>query len=260
MKDLTPFPATPDEVAGYLEGRAHAGDRLTTLLTRLAAIGARHREEGLPSPCRDRDLRLLLQGISRAQAADTPAQVSGLTSAGIGRIEAALGMKNPRHQRTVAMCRVMRDAMLRRSEVVALTWDCITEGQDGAGELLIRRSKTDQAGRGFVAYLSQPTMEALSRIRPDSAEGRIFPYHPLTIARRIQAAARKAKLPGRFRGHSPRVGMTQDLVAAGASVVELQQVGRWRSPHMPAYYARNQEAGRGAVAKFYRHLEKGESA
>ena len=259
VEHLTPFPATPEEVAVYLERRADAGDRLSTLENRAAAIGARHRDEGLPSPCRDHEFQLLFKGIARAQAGSTPAQASGLTNAVIERIEASLNLKNPKHQATVALCRVMRDGMLRRTEATEIRWDDITEGAAGAGELLIRFSKTDQTGRGHVFFLSAPTMTALERIRPADATGKIFPVHPLTIARRIRAAARRAKLPGRFRGHSPRVGMTQDLSAAGASVVELQQAGRWKLPRMPAYYARYQSAQRGAVAKFYRHLEKGET-
>ena len=260
VNNLTPFPATPDEVAVYIERRADAGDRFSTLENRAGAIGARHRDEGLPSPCRDHEFQLLFKGIARAQAGSTPAQASGLTNEVIERIEAALNLKNPKHQATVALCRVMRDAMLRRTEATEIRWDDITEGGAGAGELLIRHSKTDQTGRGYVVFLSAPTMTALARIRPVDATGKVFPVHPLTIARRIQAAARKANLPGRFRGHSPRVGMTQDLAAAGASVVELQQVGRWKLPRMPAYYARYQSAHRGAVAKFYRNLEKGEPA
>ena len=30
--------------------------------------------------------------------------------------------------------------------------------------------------------------------------------------------------------------------------MDLQVAGRWKSPSMPAYYVRNQEASRGAVA------------
>ena len=40
------------------------------------------------------------------------------------------------------------------------------------------------------------------------------------------------------------------LVQAGASVVEMQEAGRWRSPQMPAHYARVKEAERGAIARF----------
>ena len=54
-----------------------------------------------------------------------------------------------------------------------------------------------------------------------------------------------------FSGHSPRVGMAQDLAADGAALPELMQAGRWRSSAMPALYVRAQSAGRGAVAKYY---------
>ncbi len=50
--------------------------------------------------------------------------------------------------------------------------------------------------------------------------------------------------------HSGRVGCAQDLAARGADLTELQVAGRWQSAAMPALYARNQLAGRGAVAKY----------
>ena len=53
----------------------------------------------------------------------------------------------------------------------------------------------------------------------------------------------------RVSGHSLRVGAAQSLVENGASLVDLQVAGRWKSPSMPAYYVRNQEASRGAVAR-----------
>ena len=51
---------------------------------------------------------------------------------------------------------------------------------------------------------------------------------------------------GRVSGHSLQVGGAQSLAAAGASVVEMQTVGRWQSPSMPAHYVRGQLAARGA--------------
>ena len=56
------------------------------------------------------------------------------------------------------------------------------------------------------------------------------------IARRAKAAG----VPGRVSGHSLQVGSAQSLAAAGASVVEMQQAGRWKSPSMPGQYARKQ--------------------
>ena len=56
-------------------------------------------------------------------------------------------------------------------------------------------------------------------------------------------------MQGRVSGHSLRVGGAQSLAAGGASLVEMQQAGRWQSPSMPGHYAKGQLADRGAVAR-----------
>ena len=65
----------------------------------------------------------------------------------------------------------------------------------------------------------------------------------------IATRSKAAGVPGRVSGHSLRVGSAQSLAAAGASVVKMQQAGRWKSPSMPGQYARKQMAQRGAVAR-----------
>ena len=50
-------------------------------------------------------------------------------------------------------------------------------------------------------------------------------------------------------GHSFRVGSAQSLAEAGASVVDMQNAGRWADPRMPGHYSEGQRAGRGAVAR-----------
>ena len=81
----------------------------------------------------------------------------------------------------------------------------------------------------------------------------VFGLHPDTIRRRLQQAARAAGLPDwrGITGHSGRVGMSQDLAAAGFTLPELMTAGRWKSPRMPARYTERQAAGRGAVARYY---------
>ena len=81
----------------------------------------------------------------------------------------------------------------------------------------------------------------------------VFGLHPDTIRRRLQQAARAAGLPGwrEISGHSGRIGMSQDLAAAGFALPELMTAGRWKSPRMPSRYTGLQAAGRGAVARYY---------
>ena len=73
----------------------------------------------------------------------------------------------------------------------------------------------------------------------------------------IKATTRMAGLGEGFTCHSPRVGMprvgmAQDLSAAGVELPELMTAGRWDSPTMPARYTEAQATSRGAVARYYR--------
>ena len=67
----------------------------------------------------------------------------------------------------------------------------------------------------------------------------------------MNAAAKAAGLGEGFTGHSGRVGMAQDLAAAGVELPALMTAGRWKSSKMPARYTERQVAGRGAVARYY---------
>ena len=72
---------------------------------------------------------------------------------------------------------------------------------------------------------------------------------PDSVRAAIKRRAREAGIRGRVSGHSLRIGTAQRLAEEGTSLVEIQKAGRWKSPDMPAYYVRSQEASRGAVAR-----------
>ena len=154
----------------------------------------------------------------------------------------------------VAVISLMRDAMLRVSEAAAVTWGDIEAEPDGTGRLLIQHSRTDPEGEGAIAYVSVPTMAALAAIGNGGLAGdSVFGLRPNQISKRIKKAVQAAGLGDGFSGHSPRVGMAQDLVRAGIELPSLMTAGRWRTPAMPAHYTRNETASRGAVAQFYRN-------
>ena len=234
----------------------------------IAALRYACREAGAADFTRDPAIAQAMRGLRRERP-QKPAQVTGLTCEVIAKIEAtacaprkgrgrghsmeAAKAATRRGHVDIALVRTMRDGLLRRSEAAALQWqDLSVETSDGSGRLHIARSKTDQEARGHVAYLTPDTAACLQRIKPAGAqpEDRIFAMSARTIANRIKAAAEAAGIEGRFAGHSGRVGCAQDLAARGAGLTELQVAGRWQSAAMPALYARNQLAGRGAVAKY----------
>ena len=270
-KGMPPLPASPTQVAAYLEERIEErGHRPATLRAAAAAIAFVHRTAGLDDPCASREVKRTLRGASR-RVGRGQKQAEGLTAEVLGVMQEAA--RSPRRGRggrlespktaesrgnlDIALISLMRDAMLRVSEAAVLTWRDIETEADGSGRLLIRRSKTDPEGEGSVAFVSGSTMAALKRIRDGALEGdSVFGLRANQLSRRIKRAAEAAGLGNGFSGHSPRVGMARDLARAGVELPSLMTAGRWRTPVMPAHYIRNESAGRGAVAQFYGHYRR----
>ena len=265
-KGVTPLPADPARVAAYLADRIEReGHTPATLRVAASAIAYVHRAAGMDSPCAAPEVRHTLSGAVR-KAGRLQRQAAALTAAALACIRATA--REPRRGRgghpesrasackraavDVALISLMRDALLRVSEVAALTWANIGVESDGTGRLLIRRSKTDPEGAGAIVFLSAPTMKRLAAVRNGSdLSDRVFGLGRNQLAKRVKQAARAAGLGEGFSGHSPRVGMARDLARAGIELPGLMTAGRWRSPDMPALYIRNETAGKGAVAQFY---------
>ncbi len=176
--------------------------------------------------------------------------------------------------RDAAIVAVMSDTLLRVSEVVALQTADIAPANDGSATITVRRSKTDQDGEGTDLYLGPPTVARLTEwLRTtDIASGPLFrrirrgghpgtrPLHPSSIASILSKRATAVGIEGKIRGHSLRVGSTQSLVRAGASLPEIQQDGRWASPRMPALYSRKEAASKRGTARLrYRMAPKAEA-
>lgn len=260
-------PATPEIVAAHL---AHLAETVSasTLRVRRAAIGAAHRAAGFPDPTASELVKRTLGGLVR-RIGRVQQQAAALKAEALDRIRSTAclqrsgGRVRKRRESVetscrrglvdIAICSVMRDGLLRREEAAALTWGDIAEADDGTGRLSVRRSKNDQQGNGTVLFLSEQAMRDLAFIKPLKAapSDKVFRLSGSQISRRIDAAARAAGLGGGFSGHSPRIGMAQDLAAHGISLPELMQAGRWASSSMPALYVRAQSAARGGVAKYY---------
>ena len=162
--------------------------------------------------------------------------------------------------RDAAIVAVASDALLRVSEVAALDVSDINPAEQ---TVLIRHGKTDQESKGTVQFLGKPTTERIQAWLLNSrlAEGPLFRavnkggrvrarrLTDRTIRVIIRQRAKAAGVDGRVSGHSLRVGSAQSLANAGASLVEMQVAGRWRSPAIPGLYAQGQLAKQGAVAR-----------
>ena len=265
-KGIGTLPADPAQVASYLADRIEEhGHRPATLRVAASAIAFAHKAAGLDDPCSSLKVKRMLKCATR-MAGRHQKQAEGLTAEALEAIESTarlprIGRGGRFESQETACCRgnldialisLMRDGMLRISEAAVLTWRDLQTEADGTGRLLIRCSKTDSEGQGAVAFISGRSMSALETIREGRADSDcIFGLRPNQISERIKHAAQAAGLGKGFSGHSPRVGMAQDLARAGIELPSLMHAGRWRTAAMPAHYIRNETAGRGAVAQFH---------
>ena len=161
--------------------------------------------------------------------------------------------------RDAAMIRLMSDCLLRISEVVT-----VNVGDFKGSTLTLRSSKTDQEGTGEALYVCENTRQILKQYteRAGITRGAVFRHirrgdhiqsqrlTPHSARRIIQKRAQAAGVEGFISGHSLRVGSAVSLAQAGATVVDMQVAGRWKSSQMPAHYAKAELAERGAIARF----------
>ena len=96
----------------------------------------------------------------KAGAEDRPRACNGAS-----RCRSAVAAKEGKTKlaglRDAALVALASDCLLRVSEVVAVQVEDIAAEADGSGRLTVRRSKTDQEGKGAVLYVGEATMRRI---------------------------------------------------------------------------------------------------
>lgn len=201
-----------------------------------------------------------IAGIRREGKDRGRGQVDGLNWSDVERVCAFAEMDGTvAGLRDSVLIRLMSDCLLRVSEAVAVNCGDLEDKT-----LLVRSSKTDQEGIGETLYVTSDTRRIINRYRERGGitggalfrqirrgdhiqQGRLSAR---SARRQIQYWAELAGVEGFISGHSLRVGSAVSLAQAGASVVDMQTAGRWKSSQMPAHYAKAELAERGAIARF----------
>ena len=221
MAGTRSLPATPEDVAAYLENRAQAGARASTIKVAAAAIAHNHRNAGFDVPLRHGVARTVLDELTQD---DSPGATRELPldldcylairktahesrSGGGGQTER---VSNARRQGAldVAMIGLMRDARLRVSEAAALTWGDLERVPGGSGRVRV--------GHTGYRVVCADTMKLLSSVRRGAGDDDpLLGMRPNQMAIRIGAAARQARLGEGYYSGSPRLGMIQNMETLG---------------------------------------------
>ena len=241
------IPSSSDEVARYLA--AHANTLNTrTLRRRVAALAQAH--AGQADPTKTTLVARLLRGIVRRHERP-PRQAAPLMIADLERICEVMG-GGYLTLRDRALLLIGFFAALRRSEIATLDFRDV-EQRPGGLLLKIRRSKTDQVGRGrFVFVSARPDALCPAAALRDwaaivGADGPLFRtssgqrVSDRTVARVVQRWAVYAGLQGHFSGHSLRAGYATSAALSGTDVTRIARQTGHRSIQALSTYVRPTE-------------------
>ena len=265
-RGLAPLPARAATVVAYIEAMAR-GRAPATVRRYVSSVAAVHKAAGERSLLEHVTVRRALTRMHRRKGW-RQTQVQGLTWALRRRLVEAAGNRLI-DVRNRAILAVAYDAMLRRSELVALQVVDVTLERGGSASLLVRRAKTDPAGGGAMLYLHHDSMTLVREWLSASgiAGGPLFrslrkngtvggSLHASQVPRLYKAMAARAGLPAemvrRLSGHSPRVGAAQDMIASGIGIPAIMQAGRWTSAAMVQRYGERLLAKRNGAAQLAR--------
>ena len=148
------------------------------------------------------------------------------------------------------------DFLARRSELVAIRSDDLKFTPDGALKGMIRKSKTDQYGKGRLVFGSERSAKLVRkwlRLKPQEIQpvfcainhGRcedraICDRNVNDIIKRSVVKVKRCERPSDLEvsGHSLRVGAAQDLLIKGYDLAAIMRAGGWSDPSTVSRYLR----------------------
>ena len=259
------FPAMPETVAAHLASLADRGLSASTIEGRAAAIAYAHKLAREPNPLGDERVRAVLRGIRRTIGSPARGKAPATAKIVASFVKTAPdSMKGKRDRALLLLC---FGAALRRSELVALDVSCI-ERADGGAIVSIRRSKTDQEGRGqevavpagkklkvieaLDAWLSASGIASGPLFRAVDKAGKVGAarLNGRTVGRIVKDYATRAGLDASaFGAHSLRSGFITSALEAGADVLKVMDVSRHREIGSLKKYDKRAQAFKTAAGK-----------
>lgn len=262
------IPATPAQIADFLSWCADAGYAAATIQRRLSAISQAHEALGVENPTRSEGVRRTHKGIRRTLGTAT-VKKSPITSSDLRSYFASIN-GDLRAGRDRSILTLGLAGAFRRGELAELTVEDLEETAEGY-RVTVRRSKTDQEGRGqhkVIVYGRDPNTCPVLLLRrwleiAGITTGPIF--RPVNKGGEIgdralsgravadivkSCAGALGKNPASFSGHSLRRGFVTEASHAGAQIQEIMEQTGHKSFQTVRGYIESAKTSRGnAVTK-----------
>ena len=240
------LPTSSDVVMRYLHEHAKTLNP-RTLMRRLTALKNWHQYQGFNDPTAHSAIRKTLIGIKNTHGKPKD-KAPALTLESLTQMVSFL-KKSDRlmDYRNCALLQIGFFGAFRRSELINITWESIHFVKEGV-EILISRSKTDQAGDGQVCAIpyGDDTLCPVSaliawRDRSHCNSGHVFRHikgnevrdkniKPRQVNMLIKAIAESCHLADAadYSSHSMRRGFATEASKNNVPFASIKRQGRWR--------------------------------
>ena len=266
IADVSPLPATPSTIAAYASWVADSGRKVSTLERALVAISQAHQLKGFNSPTADARVRETVKGIRRRY----PYIRRRAKPLFPEHLRVAFPKMRPglRAIRNRSMLNLGLAGGFRRSGLISLNFEDLEFVEEGV-IVTLRRSKTDQEGRGHRKGIPFGQFEETCPVKAlrawldaaDISEGPI--YRTVTNAgvvldqrtstqavnRAVKSIAKLADLdPSEYSAHSLRAGLVTTASRAGKRLDRIMDMSGHTSEKVVRGYIREGELFRDNAA------------
>jgi integrase len=244
------LPTSAEAIMQYLQQYAKTLNP-RTLVRRLTALKQWHLYQGFTDPTANPAIRKTLSGIKNVHGKPKE-RAPALTLEALTTMVHYLKSSNRLiDARNSALIQIGFFGAFRRSELANITWENVQFVPEGI-EIIIPRSKTDQAGEGQICAIPHSDIDNNSELCPVAAltawkkqsncqSGYVFrkisknnidqsAIHSSQVNIIIKSVAKACKLPNadRYSSHSLRRGFATAASKEGAPFGAIMRQGRWR--------------------------------
>ena len=252
-RNVEPFPIASETLSAYIE-HLQVNSAYSSIRRRVSSLRRLNKLLGFKDQTRTEEVYLAVRRLKRSKCLEQR-QAVGINHNILIKMIAAqpdtlAGTRNR------ALLSLGYDFLARRSELIAIRRDDLKFTPDGALKGMIRKSKTDQYGKGRLVFGSERSTKLVRkwlRMKPEEIQpvfcainhGRcedraICDRNVNDIIKRSVVKIKRCERPSDLEvsGHSLRVGAAQDLLIKGYDLAAIMRAGGWTDPSTVSRYLR----------------------
>ncbi|OOE52422.1 tyrosine-type recombinase/integrase [Salinivibrio kushneri] len=254
-QNVTPLPCAVTTLRRFAEITA-SRRKISAVRRMVITVGLVHKLHQFKDPSKHREVKYAMARLLHAKLPEsreaTPFQSHHLAALN----QQLASSKRLKDIRDRLVWSLSYEGLLKRSELAALSVDDLITVEAQAF-IMVRDQRvplSESVARLLMDWLDKTGIRQGPLLRRINKHGQLgeAPLDPSSIYRVFRRASALLDESVTFSGQSPRVGASRSLAKKGMTIKQIQHMGRWKSPAMPAQYVGNTEASEQAKSRYRR--------